>query len=287
MVADLVEEPYRKKVFATFITFNNIGAVLGPIIGAILFFEYRSILLWSLTVILLLYTLLIFIKIEETNPGQPSVERYSTISLLRDQWSSYRNIFNNIYFMYYIIAGVFSVMAIMQLDLYLAVYISESVPLQTLFSWSGWSYEIGGTNALGLMLGVNGLLFVFFILPVSNLLKKWSDRNVFILSGLLAGLGMFAVGFTTNIWLLLLLTVIFTFGEIVKAPVLYNFVSTHAPKEARGQYMGAANLQFTIGRFFAPITIIASAWLPPIGIFGIILGCSVISLMYYIKLYKD
>lgn len=285
MVADLVEEPYRKKVFATFITFNNIGAVLGPIFGAILFFEYRSILLWICTIILLLYTLLIFMEINETNPRQPLVANFSNISLLKNQWNSYRIIFSDKYFMYYIIAGIFSVMAIMQLDLYLAIYISKFLPLQTFFSWGRWSFEISGTEALGWMLGLNGLLFVIFILPVSNLLKNWSDRNVFVLSCLLAGLGMFAVAFTTNIWLLLCLTVIFTFGEIVKAPVLYNFVSTHAPKEARGQYMGAANLQFTVGRFFAPMTIIASAWLPPIGVFGIILGCAVISGTFYIKLY--
>lgn len=61
MVADLVPDDERKHVFATFITVKNIGAVLGPVIGATLFFSYRTPLLWACTLILSVYLLIIFI----------------------------------------------------------------------------------------------------------------------------------------------------------------------------------------------------------------------------------
>ncbi|MDQ0154538.1 MFS family permease [Robertmurraya andreesenii] len=97
---------------------------------------------------------------------------------------------------------------------------------------------------------------------------------------------MFLIGFTANIWLLFLFTIIFTFGEIVRSPVLNNFISGYASPSARGQYMGASRLQFTVGRFLAPITVFLSEWIHPIGIFGIILCSALIGGACYVLLYK-
>ena len=281
MVADLVEEDNRKEVFATFITFKNIGAVVGPIFGAVLFFDYRTILLWSCAAVMLIYTVAIFIAIQETLPQK----KERKVPFAR-QLADTGQIVKDRAFMYYIVAGIFSVVAIMQLDLYLAVYVTENVPLQPIMQVDGWTVQLDGAEVLGWMLGINGLLFVLFILPMTKWLKKWTEQQVFILSCLLAGFGMFAVGFTTNFWLLCVLTIIFTFGEIVRAPVLYHFVGRHAPEQARAQYMGMANMQFTVGRMLAPITVFLAAWLPPIAVFGVILCSALISMGLYIKLFK-
>lgn len=286
MVADLVEEDHRKEVFATFITFKNIGAVLGPIVGAVLFFEYRTWLLWSSAIVMLLYTIVIYFVIEETFPRNNSSQQLSNLQMVGKHLKGMRLIVKDRAFLYYIAAGIFSVVAIMQLDLYFAVYVTEYVPLQTLWQGHEWSIKLEGSEILGWMLGLNGLLFVLFILPVTKWLKNWTDQRVFILSCILAGFGMFAVGFTTSFWMLCLLTIVFTFGEIVRAPVLYHFISRHAPKQARAQYMGLANMQFTIGRILAPITVFLSAWLPPLMIFGVILYSALISMWYYMQLYK-
>ncbi|WP_194241273.1 MDR family MFS transporter [Bacillus fonticola] len=288
MVADLVPDEDRKQVFATFVTAKNIGAVLGPALGAIFFFHYRSELLWTCTIVMLAYSIAIFIKVHETVPiptKKPARLHAMTFSV-KEQWKGYGIIFRDKVFVLYILAGVFSIVTIMQLDLYLAVYITNYVPAQPLFTWNDWSYMLTSTEVLGWVLGLNGLLFVLFVLPITKWLKSWRDRDVFILSSVLAGLGMFAVGFTTNIWLLFFFTIIFTFGEIVRAPVLNNFVSYYAPVNARGQYMGASNLQFTIGRFLAPLTVFLSAWVPPLEIFSMILVCALISIILYMKLFK-
>lgn len=288
MVADLIPEKERRQVFATFITFKNIGAVLGPALGAIFFFHYRSELLWTCTSVLLLYSIAIYFKIHESAPNKPKKEvNINDISLsIKEQWKGYGIIFRDKIFILYILGGVFSIIAIMQLDLYLAIYITNYVPSQPLFSWNKWSWMLTSTEAFGWVLGLNGLLFVLCVMPVTKWLKHWSDRDVFILSAVLTGAGLFFVGLTTNIWLLFFLTIIFTFGEIVRAPVINNFVSNYAPVNARGQYMGASNLQYTIGRFLAPITVFLSAWMSPIGVFSVILFCALIGGAFYIQLYK-
>ena len=120
-------------------------------------------------------------------------------------------------------------------------------------------------------------------------IEKLSDDDYYSLTsqnGIGLIVAMFAVGLTTNLWILFGLTIIFTFGEIVRSPVLYNFVSDHAPENARGQYMAASNMQFTIGRCLAPLTVFFSSWLPPIGIFSMILCSAMISLLLYLKIFK-
>lgn len=280
MVADTVSTEHRKEVFATFLMGSNLGAVVGPILGAWLFFDYRDFLLWSCAIVLMVYFLFIYFWLEETLTSISNEDLFSPIKQLKD----YIIILQDKKISYYLLAGIFSVIAIMQLDLYLAVYIYDYVPNQPIISFI--NYELSSKDILGYMLGLNGILFVLFILPLTKWLKRWSDKQVFILSCLLAGFGMFAVGFTTNIWLLFLLTIIFTFGEIVRAPVLYNFVSEYAPENARGQYMAVSNMQFTIGRLLAPITVFLAAFFNPLIIFSFILICALISLIFYIKLYQ-
>ncbi|EQB36668.1 hypothetical protein M948_16685 [Virgibacillus sp. CM-4] len=288
MVADLVPKAKRRRVFATFATANNLGAVFGPVIGAVLFFNYRSELLWSCTLITLLYSLAILSLIRETmpEPRRKHEHTYNMWLLLKEQFLNYRLIFRDKTFFLYILAGVFITISIMQLDLYLAIYVNDYVPSQALFHWKGWSLTLDSEKVFGWMIGLNGLLFVLCIIPVTKQLENWSDRNALVLSAILSGIGMFLVGLAANVWLLFIFTVILTLGEIIHGPVVQNFVSNYAPKTARGQYMGAADLQFSIGRFIAPLTVILSTSFSPLIVFGFILSCAIISASIYVQLFK-
>jgi len=95
------------------------------------------------------------------------------------------------------------------------------------------------------------------------------------------------MGFTHNIWLLFGCMGILTLGELIRTPVVQSFVSKYAPEDARGQYMGASSLQFSVGRFIAPLTIGLSAWLPPLGVFGIIFACALLSALLYVYLFRQ
>ncbi|AWE07125.1 MFS transporter [Lysinibacillus sp. 2017] len=284
MVADTVPAEERKEVFAKFITGSNLGAVLGPIIGAWVFFDHRSLLLWSCACFLMVYFVVIYTKSTETMPVTDEVNQHKKVFSISGELRSYLQIMKDKAFALYIAAGVFSVIAIMQLDLYLAIYIYDEVPSQVLFAGSG--FILSSKEILGWILGINGVIFVLFIIPVTKWLKRWSDLQVFVLSCLLAGFGMFAVGLTSNIWFLFMFTIIFTFGELVRSPVLYNFVSNYAPQHARAQYMAASNMQFTIGRFLAPMTVILSGYFSSMVVFSAILICALFSLGMYVKLHQ-
>ncbi len=288
MVADLVPAQDLREVFATFATVNNIGAVLGPALGGIFFLHYRQELLWTCAFVLLLYFIAIYFMVHETLPlSQKKLKNVASIAhTFKEQWKGYGVIFRDKVFLVYILAGILALIPIMQLDLYLPVYVINHVPSQTLFIWNGAALTLSSTEIYGWLVGVNGLLFVLFILPVTKWLRHWKERNIFILSALLAGLGTFFVGLNNNIWFLFFVTIIFTFGEMVRSPVTQSFISHYAPEHARGQYMAADSLQNTLGKSLAPVTVFLSSWIPAIGIFSIILGFALMSTLLYIQLFR-
>lgn len=288
MVADLTPKKERRQVFATFTTANNIGAVLGPALGAILFFHYKSELLWTCAIVLLTYSVVIFYKIHETKPAVTDEKSDAPLTrqLFRGLWTKFSIIFTDRVFGLYILAGVFAIITIMQLDLYLAVYVMNHVPAQPLIAWNHWSFKLSNSEVFGWLLGLNGLMFVVLVLPISSWLKNWRERNILLLSCCLSGVGTFAVGLNSNIWYLFFVTIIFTLGEIVRSPVTQSFVSNYAPEHSRGLYLGASNLQFTIGRFLAPISVFLSAWVPPMGIFSILLFFALVGMSLYYYLFK-
>nr|WP_255654664.1 MFS transporter [Cohnella sp. REN36] len=288
MVADLTPERDRRVVFATFVTAMNIGAVFGPALGAVFFFRYRTELLWTCTGVSLLYAIAIWFIVRETLPAAARAAKppQSVLSLLKDQGAAYAVIYRDRLFAIYIAAGIFVTFAFMQLDLYLVAYVKDYVPAQTLFAWEGGSLALSSMGVFGWMMGINGLLFVVGVLPLTRWLSAWSDRNVFVFSSLLFGIGMFLIGCTTNAWLLFAFTIVMTIGEVSRSPVTQSFVSRYAPEASRGRYMGAASLQFACGRFLAPSTVILSAWLSPPAVFGIILMCTMIGAALYIVLFR-
>jgi len=288
MVADLVPAENRREIFATFMTANNIGAVLGPALGAIFFFHYRQELLWTCALVTLLYWIAIYFIVHETLPHSEKnkVGSSSITQVFKEQWKGYGIIFRDKVFLIYTLAGIFALVPIMQLDLYFPVYVINEVPAQALFTWNGDSLKLTSTEIYGWLLVFNGLLFVLFILPVTRWFHNWKERDVFILSSLLSGVGTFALGLNTNFWFLFFVTIIFTFGEMVRSPVTQSFISRYAPEHARGQYMGADSLQGTIGKFLAPVTVFLSNWMTPMGIFSIILAFALISVVLYIQLFR-
>ncbi|MGI2328404.1 MDR family MFS transporter [Planococcus sp. YIM B11945] len=285
MVADLVPAETLRHVFAAFATANNLGAVLGPALGAIFFFHYRQELLWTCAGVLLIYFIAIYFMVQETMPKK-SKNSLSIARTFQYQWQGYGIIFRDKVFLVYMAAGIFSLIPIMQLDLYLPVYIFDYVPAQAFFAWNDFNFTLSSEEIFGWLVGFNGLLFVLFIIPVTKWFNKWNERNIFILSALLAGFGTFFVGLSSNIWFLFFVTILFTFGEIVRSPVSQSFISRYAPEHARGQYLGADSLQYTISKFLAPLTVFLSGWMRPMGIFSIILAFALISIVFYIYLFR-
>lgn len=283
MVADVVEEKHRSDVFAIFYTSINIAVVVGPILGALFYVQYRSQLLLIAGIVCILLALVLAKWTRETVPENTAVagENDKWYSFLGAQVKDYGIIFRDRTFLLFIIAGVLAAQTFMQLDLLIPVYTKEAVDNQSLFSIGSWSFTVHGEQAFGVLLSENGFLVALFTVAVTRYVAKFKERNVFVTSSLFYAASIIMFGQTQWIWGLIIAMAIFTLGELMAVGLQQSFVSRIAPEHMRGQYFAAASLRFTVGKTIAPISIPLTVWIGYDWTFAILAVLAVISAFLY------
>lgn len=264
MVADVVEEKYRSDVFAIFYTSINLAVVIGPLLGAIFYVNYRFELLLFAGAVCILLGLILAKWTRETVPLQSSPLLNSGgkwYDFLLKQFKDYALIVKDKTFLLFIMAGVLAGQTFMQLDLLIPVYIKDFVKNQILFSFGDWSFTVKGEQAFGIILAENGLLVALFTVVVTRWMGKFYERNVFALSSVVYAISIVIFSQTHWIWGMIIAMAVFTFGELMGAGLQQSFVSKIAPEHMRGQYFAAASLRFTIARTIAPLSIPMTVWI--------------------------
>lgn len=276
MVADLVPVDKRRPVFAIFYTSVNLGVVIGASLGGFFFFDYRRQLILTAAIITFFIFIFMVKILRETLPDSAKNAKLDLIT----QVKNYKIIFTDKVFFIYITAGVLISQVFMQMDLFLGLYLKKYVPHQTM-DLGFVNINVTGERLFGWLISENGLIVVLFSVLVARLISKWSDEKALIISSLLFGFSFWLMGFTTSALVLILLMGLFTLAELIRTPVIQNFITKIAPEDKRGQYLGASSLQFSIGRAIAPLSVFLSAYYSPFVIFSIIFGCSILSAILY------
>ncbi|MDF2946700.1 MAG: transporter [Bacillales bacterium] len=262
MVVDIVEESKQAEVFAVFYTAININVVIGPIIGAVFFFDYRFYLLLACTFVTFLLTFIIAKYIRETKPeGVTTKEVSGWKGHLKEQFNNYSIIINDKVFLLFIVAGILLSQTFMQLDLLLPVYIKEIVSNTNISLLGIFSFNISGEKLFGWIISENGLLVVLFTVLVSKVAAFMKDKTVFISSSILYAISMIIFSESYIFWGFIIGMVIFTLGELITVGVNESYVGKISPEHMRGQYFAAASLRYTIGRTIAPLSIPLSAFI--------------------------
>lgn len=276
MVADLVPVDKRRPVFAIFYTSVNLGVVIGASLGAFFFFDYRRQLILTAAVITFVIFIFMVKILRETLPDSAKNAKLDIMT----QVKNYKIIFTDKVFFIYITAGVLISQVFMQMDLFLGLYLKKYVPHQTI-DLGFININVTGERLFGWLISENGLIVVLFSVLVAKLITKWSDEKALIISSLLFGFSFWLMGFTTSALMLIALMALFTLAELIRTPVIQNFITKIAPEDKRGQYLGASSLQFSIGRAIAPLSVFLAAYYSPFVIFSIIFGCSILSAILY------
>jgi MFS family permease len=264
MIADVVPEQHRAGVFAVFYTSINVTVVIGPLLGAVFFFNERFLFLMICTGVSAGLIWALQHWIHETAPQAEQEIRQEVkpnwMKHLIDQLSDYKVIFKDHIFLLYILAGVLVAQTFMQLDMLIAVYTTDEVPLQTLFSFGNWQVAISGRNLFSVMVSMNGLCVALLTVIVTKWMTKFREGNVFMGSSFCYGIAMILMGSTLNVWLLLFGIVLFSWAELMTVGVQDSFIAKLAPKHLRAQYFAASGLRFSLGRTIAPIAIPMTVW---------------------------
>lgn len=263
MIADVVDEKHRSAIFAVFYTAVNIAVVIGPVLGGIFFFNYRFPFLLTCGVVALVLAVVLHRYLRETAPAVERAQDANAgwIQYAVQQLHDYQVITKDVIFLLFIVAGILVAQTFMQLDLLMAVYVTDKLPEQTLFTIGDWSFSLNGKEAFSWVVSENGLLVALFTVFMTKWMTRYKERNVFVMSAVFYGVGIFIYGHTLNIWILFFAGAIFTAAELMVAGLQNDFISKLAPEHMRGQYFAAASLRYSIGRTIAPLAIPMTAWI--------------------------
>jgi proton-dependent oligopeptide transporter, POT family len=217
--------------FSIYYTLGNLGGAIGPILALQiredLGIEY-VLIMSSVTSFVLLIGTLIFFN-EPPRPDQSAQRTFGRV--FRDMIL----VFGNVRFITFLV--IFSGFWIMFWQIYYLV---------PFYSTDVLNYE-----NFELLETVDAVCIIFLTVPMAALVKRWKPINAMTLGFVFATLSWVIIGTFATVTAAVIGIAIFALGEATQSPRFYEYVSTLAPKNQLGTFMGFAFLPVAIGSFAA------------------------------------
>jgi len=101
------------------------------------------------------------------------------------------------------------------------------------------------TAAFGMFGAINTILIILVEVPLNNWMTNTPYKKSLMIGALLAGLGFGGFAIATTVTSLVVVIIIFTFGEMIFFPTTAAYTSEIAPADKRGEYMGYYQMTFS------------------------------------------
>lgn len=105
----------------------------------------------------------------------------------------------------------------------------------------------------GLLFTINTLIIVFFELPLNIATLNWPARRNLMIGSFLITAGFAGFYFATLQIHVILLTIVWTIGEMILFPSATAYAAEIAPLEHRGSYISLYNTSFNLGILLGPL----------------------------------
>lgn len=217
--------------FSIYYTLGNLGGAIGPILALQiredLGIEYVLIMSSITSFILLIGTLIFF-----NEPPRPDVSEQRTFGRV---FGDMLLVFGNIRFITFLV--IFSGFWIMFWQIYylLPFYSTDVLNYE--------NFEVLET--------VDAVCIIFLTVPMAALVKKWKPITAMTLGFVFATVSWVIIGTFATVTAAVIGIAIFALGEATQSPRFYEYVSTLAPRNQLGTFMGFAFLPVAIGSFAA------------------------------------
>jgi len=204
----------------------NIGAAIGPLIGASLLVAYP---VYAFRIAAGIYFLsAITFKIMSDRLGVKALEKAmekSTHTFVQ----ALNVIGRDRILQLYLLAFFFMSVTYSQFDSMFPLYMKQL-------------FREDGITILGRLLSLNGIGVVLFTMPLLKFAKRFNVNRSCAVSCLVWGLGYLGYGLVETEKMFVLSTLVLTLGEIVVYANGYYMIESLAPKNMKGAYLGSANL---------------------------------------------
>lgn len=275
MLIDVSTPEQRKLMYSITYWANNLSIAIGGALGGFLFEKYLFQLFIGLSGVSLLTVILIRFFIDESY--SPNTTVLSTVQHIKQLVGNYQKVIQDRLFVLFTLAGVFILSMEFQLTNYIGIRLSNQMTLQHFLFW-----DIDGIKMLGFLRTENTILVVLLILFSSRLVDRFKDRNVLVLSSLVFTIGYGVIAYSNHVWVLILMMLFLTIGEVFRIPVQQTYLASLPPDDARSSYMALNGLTFNLAMLISSVTVSISAFFSTAVMASLITGIGVIGVIIYL-----
>lgn len=227
-----LSEDESTKAFSIKYILENIGAMIGPILGTILV-SYNLKLPFFLASFSVFVTTVIFFYFTKELPIVKQ-ENSEIVKVTADKgfMTTFHILFNDKSLLYFTIGGIFSMTIYGALVTFLSLYFSKTLP-----------YDIAYQRVAYVSM-LNAIIVLAFQYFISSIITKDKIMVWIRISIIFMIIGLLILMFDSSIIFLTISVIFLSFGEIAIVPAEYLFIIKITPEELRGAYFGAQNLIF-------------------------------------------
>ncbi|ETI67725.1 MDR family MFS transporter [Neobacillus vireti] len=235
LMADLTEKTKRMKVYSLRYTAMNIGASVGPLIGAYLANTSAKLSFAITGTIYLLYALVLVYFLQRlVVPLSQEGNSKKVVSF----GAAFRIIKTDKALRYLIIGIILVNMGYVQIDSNLPQILEGTVE--------------NGILIFSILITINAVMVVVLQMPISHLAEKFRLMQVMVVGAVFMAAGLVCFSFVSGWATAIIAIVLLTLGEILIFPSNSMMIDQLAPEHLRGTYFGAAQFR-KIGNFIGPV----------------------------------
>ena len=256
MMIDASTVENRKFVYALIYWVLNIGVMIGAAIGGWFFRDYLFELLLGSVIVGFINAFIIKLGMAETL-DMTHVQANSSV------WSavkSYGQVLSDKRYVLFMFGSIFSVVIYSQPDFYLAAHLTKSF-----HDYTFMGIHFYGQRMLSFMLVINTILIILVMNYINHYTNRWALRRSFALGTFMQGFG-FAISFLLHdFWPLVIITFVFTLGEIINVPSSQTMRADMMNPLKIGAYSGAFAATRPVGNILAGSMVSLSQFINDLG----------------------
>lgn len=228
LIADVVPRERLVTAFAATRLAMNLGATIGPLIGAFLAERSFYALFMGDALSSLGFAFLALVGL----PPDRHTPRRAPIPIL----GPYRDMVGDRRFLSFLVASLLGALVYRQAYTTLPLHVTRAGHSPSVYGW---------------LLALNALLVVVFEFPLTSVTRSFRSHRVIAVGLLLLGVGFALTGVARTTGVLVLTVLVWSAGEMIYAPQASALWANFAPERARGRYASAYSLTWALAWILA------------------------------------
>lgn len=253
LLAELTPENRQVMIFAVYRLAMNVGATLGPIVGATLAAVSYDFLFWAEALTSLGYAAIVVLFLPRRRPAtaedaddamgstEDTADGADTTGASdpgTERAGSYLDVLRDRRYAAYLVAVLLNSM----------IYVQYLSTLPLAMTDAGLS-----TLAYGAMVSINGFIVICFELLATKWVQNWPARIAFAVGFTLLGTGLACYALPGGLAVFAIGTLIWSLAEIIAGPTLMAYPAKAGPERLRGRYLGFSQAMFGLGTAAGPM----------------------------------